>query len=350
MKKLPRFFSSTALLLLISLFLISCKKDLSTPDAQQESIAAGSAASMQAAVSATGCTPDALGVFVRRPDGVTRWQTLMQKWYGSDGRISNLKAYLGWDFDDYSNFFYSLEWGEVTYMGNQVYLRDVLTNKLILRATLDEEGRTVATYVHTESQGGGYPGDIDTSYYYYTGSRLDSIFNLHKFGPADASPASWAMYRFLYDAHGNVTRIYTGTEPGDFRMTFEYDYSQPIAGMAGNYQIGLPEKLVQYMDLIKYPHHHKLTKVVAGPYTPGSIYEYDTYPVARWTYASHGLDDGRVYSYVDTDSSPWVNTLYTGWNCGSAPSITTGGRERSGFTSLGAFQEKYPAPKAVQEK
>lgn len=329
------------IILCASLLMLSCKKEIS-PDGAID----GSAPSEQAALQANSndCKPTVFGVFVRRPDGVTKWQTLMQKWYDPNGKLAYLKAHYIWDDDDYSAFFFSLDFGAVTYHGNQVVVTDVFTNKMVFRATLNTDGLPEATYFYSDPQP-GFPGVIDTTYYYYTGARLDSIFMIHRFGPSDTSPIN-GIYRFTYDMHGNLLRISSGDTPGSFRQQFGYNYGQLVSGMLGNFQFSEPLKLLEYMDLLKIPVHHQLTDVVAGPYTPGFSYPFDIYPIDRQQYTDHILDaGGRVYSYIDRGASPWVNTLYTGWECaGAAPQAATS-MERMGFITREDFQRKYPMPK-----
>src|SRR2546430_4044916 len=85
--------------------------------------------------------------------------------------------------------------------------------------------------------------------------------------------------------------------------------------MIGNYNFFTPLKLMEFMDLIEFPHHHQLTKVVYGAYWPGSSLEDETYRVFYWIYRN-GVTNaaGTLLSY-QTDNPPYDNTFYNAWDC-----------------------------------
>ena len=149
----------------------------------------------------------------------------------------------------------------------------------------------------------------------------------------------WNMQRFQYDAYGNISFI-EGYTTGASRRYFKYDYSQPMRGMLAYYTQNDPLTLMEYMELINLPMHHKLIEIYVGAYLPGSGYYNETFPVRIWDYQEHVIADGLLYSY--TYSSPLTDPrFYTGWECEAAAALPTG-RKRSSPTSLEEFKALYP--------
>ena len=332
--KTIRHSLSAICILSLSIFLFSCSKQLHEPVAD-EVVAPAAGADH-------GCKAEVLGVMVDMPDGSRHWRTLMQKWFGGDGRLAYLKANLGTDFKTYQNFLVMIEWGEVTYLGNtQVSLRDVLRDQVVMRVTLDGAGRPAASYFRY-SPAPGQPALIDTSYYYYMGERLDEIISLSKIPPATTS--TFRKFKFMYDMHGNLMRAQSGDTAGSFRMNFKYDYSKPVSDMMPPHFVNFPHALLEYMDLWHFPVHHQITDVVLGEYRPGSGFPDETVPVETWQYNNYVLNgNGLVYSHMDT-SDPAKKTFYTGWNCGTMMTGTSNGRARNEVSGLVDFQQKFPVP------
>lgn len=332
--KTIRLYLSSICILSISLFLFSCQKQLNEPVAD-ELVA-------PAAGSSHGCKAEVLGVVVDMPDGSRHWRTLMQKWFGTDGKLAYLKANLGTDFKTYTNFMVMIEWGEVTYHNNnQVMLRDVLRDQLVMRVTVDGAGKPLASYFRYTA-GPGMPTFIDISYYYYAGERLDEIISLSRISPATST--TFRKFKFLYDVHGNLMRAQTGDTAGSFRMNFKYDYSKPVSDMMPPHYVNFPHALLEYMDLWHFPIHHQITEVVLGEYVPGSPNPDQTVPIETWQYTNYVLEsNGLVYSHMDV-SDPAKKTFYTGWKCGGTITGSVNGRERNDVNSLMDFQNKFPQP------
>jgi hypothetical protein len=326
-------------ILLISLFLFSCQKQLQEPEAA--SVAAEEMAAA-AAGEDVGCKAEVLGVVVDMPDGSRHWRTLMQKWFGGDGKLAYLKANLGTDFKTYQNFLVMIEWGEVTYHNNtQVMLRDVLRDQQVMRVTLDGAGKPTASYFRY-SAGPGQPAIIDTSYYYYVGDRLDEIISLSRIPPATGT--TFRKFKFMYDMHGNLTRAQSGDTAGSGRMNFYYDYSKPVADMMPPHFVNFPHALLEYMDLFHFPIHHQITQVVLGQYVPGSSAMDQTVPLETWDYNTYVLEsNGLVYSHMDT-SDPAKKAFYTGWNCSPMPGGRISGPSGNELNTLTDFQQKFPQP------
>jgi len=332
--KTIRPYLNSICILAIALFLFSCQKQLHEPQAD-ELVA-------PAAGSDHGCKAEVLGVVVDMPDGTRHWRTLMQKWFGTDGKVSYLKANLGTDFKMYTNFMVMIEWGEVTYHNNnQVMLRDVLRDQLVMRVTVDGTGRPLASYFRYNA-GPGQPTFIDTSYYFYMGDRLDEIISLSRISPATST--TFRKFKFLYDMHGNLVRAQTGDTAGSFRMNFKYDYSKPVGDMMPPHFVNFPHALLEYLDLFHFPIHHQITEVVLGQYVPGSPHPDQTVPIESWQYNNYVLEsNGLVYSYIDT-SDPAKKTFYTGWNCSPLVTGAGNGRMKNDINALIDFERKFPQP------
>jgi hypothetical protein len=332
MKTIRLHFGSICILL-ISLLLFSCQKQLEEPLTDEAVVPAGSD---------HGCKAEVLGVVVDMPDGSRHWSTLMQKWFDNTGKLTNLKANLGTDFKTYKDFQVMIEWGEVTYHANQIMLRDVLRDQQVFRVTVDGAGKPLASYFRYNA-GPGQPTFIDTSYYYYMGDRLDEIISISRISPV--SGPTFRKFKFLYDMHGNLVRAQTGDTAGSFRMNFKYDYSKPVADMMPPHFVNFPHALLEYMDIFHFPIHHQITEVVLGQYVPGSSHPDQTAPtIETWQYTNYMLEsNGLVYSHMDV-SDPAKKTFYTGWNCSPMMTGSSNGRVRNDVNSLMDFQQKFPQP------
>src|SRR5215831_4162014 len=119
MKNLHRLLSF-GILLSASVIISSCKKEISQP----------SVIPMQSN-STSDCKPVLLGVYSSYPGNPAagEWTTLAQKWY-ENGKVKYLKAKHASSatpvLDPILDYIFDLQWGEVSYQGNQVYLNDVL--------------------------------------------------------------------------------------------------------------------------------------------------------------------------------------------------------------------------------
>ena len=232
------------------------------------------------------------------------WINEMQKWYGDDGRVAFLKAN--------PSEGHSLPWGVVTYHNNnQVYLKDATRLDTVLRVTLDANQKPAASYYRINYL---YTPFIDTSYYYFTGNRLDSILSI--FQPfLDKTAPTFRKLLFSYDMYGNLVRIYETYDGGSSglndRWEFFYDYTKPVTGMLPSFSIDRPYRLMQYLDLLNFPMHHQLKTLSRTLLGLTYRIDYSNYQL---------LDNGLVYSYkhqfvpVPGSASSPV-TFYTGWDC-----------------------------------
>ena len=288
-----------------ALFVLSCRKQITEPREIQPPI-------KSQANNTTQCKPAALCVnsfYPSSPDN-REWTTLAQKWY-DNGKVKYLKAkhagYTSTVLDPFLELF-DLNWGEVSYEGNQVYLEDVINNRLLLRVTLDNYGRPVASYYHN----GTGPGDFvtDTSYYYYQGNRLDYILSLYVTTVDVQAPYSiFRKFIFSYDSWGNLIKV---DRPGSMRFNIQYDYGKPVTGIINNFQLTSSLKLLEYMELINLPMHFAVTR------TDFQVAFMDTYSEIRYSsYKDYVISNGLVQSYVYDDPYRSV-TFYNGWECGTS--------------------------------
>jgi hypothetical protein len=332
MKNLTRVFTCSMMGCGL-LVMFSCKKQLA------ETIADQSIAYEQAA-SANECKPAVLGVFSFYPgwEANGEWLTLAQKWY-ENGKVKYLKAkHGGWTgtiIDPIHELMFELNWGEVTYVGNQVYLNDVESNRMQMRVTLDNQGRPVASYYHYEP----YPGSYiyDTTYYYYDGERLDNLISLYNYRPYGPNSFNeWRKYVFSYDAFGNVTKAEFA---GRTRLNVQYDYTKPVSDISGNFHVTSSLKLLEYMELIKLPMHYAVIRTnleyFTDPYRPEQFYEY-----SHAEYKDYIISDGMVKSYVYYDPYRIV-TFYNGWDCNTGTSMNLNNRPEDVVGNLKQFQQLY---------
>jgi len=331
MKSLNHLFKG-GLILSATMLFFSCKRQIEEP-LEKEVAATVSSAS-------TGCKPTFLGAITKRPNDLTFWTTLMQKWYDGNGRLSNIKAAITYNYSEvYSNEFI-LPWGVVTYEGNQIYVHD--QERLVLRVTLDAQQRAAASYFYAQAPPNQI-NEIDTSYYYYTGDRLTQIFSIRKAG---SSPSRGVMYNLEYDAYGNIRKVFTGNTQGSSHTYFVYDYSKPVNGMFGYYQISMALRMMEYMDLVRFPMHHELMVFLRGDYQPGFGYPNDTYPLFLWHYLDHEYNANNLVEKYRTNvlgiGNDFGDTFYTGWDCGGTTNADPVSRTKiSSIESLDDFNKVY---------
>jgi len=274
------------------------------------------------------CKPGLLGTY-----STGEWTTLAQKWY-VNGQVKYLKAkhagYTGTVLDPYGESF-DLVWGEVTREWNQVYLKDVLNNRLLMRVTIDAFGRPVASYYDNEYSPDNFVRD--TTYYYYKGNRLDYIISLFE-TTADVSVPYHGFRKFIfsYDSSGNLVK----TEfPGSIRLNIQYDYTKPVKGMIDNFQLTSSLKLLQYLELIKLPMHHA---VVRTNFEVAYLNYYSE--IFHSTYKDYIISNGLVQSYLYYDPYRLV-TFYNGWDCGLSPVSNAPSKPADVISGLKQFQEVY---------
>ena len=110
-------------------------------------------------------------------------------------------------------------------------------------------------------------------------------------------------------------------------MFLSYDYAQPVAGMVAMQQVSIPYKLMEYMDLLRFPIHHRLTQVTGF----GNNWQYNNYAL---------LGSGLVSSYQAAGFNQRI--FYTGWECaGSAAAADAANRQKNDLNSLADFRKNY---------
>jgi hypothetical protein len=287
----------------ISFFLSGCQKQLEDPATNE----------VTSPPSTTGiiCKPALFGVVEEGPGGNT-WTTIAQKWY-LNGKVRYFKGRFSGASPGYGGFVtaephFNIDWGEVTFEGNQVYLKDVARDRIVFRVMLDDQGRPAASYLYNQTGGAGDPYIKDTTYYYYTGDRLDRIIH---FDEVSLNPPTivheWGKYTFDYDAQGNMT----GADilPA-LRMNLIYDYTKPVTGTVSNYILTTSFRLMEFLELIKVPMNHVLIENNFGDYSnPGGGF----FMLFQARYANYAITDGLVQSYEKTGSPK--QTFYLNWDC-----------------------------------
>lgn len=283
-----------------------------------------------------------------RPD-LQYWKTLMHRWHDGSGNLAYLKAYIPGEAyyiekeEDYNDFEVNLDWGEIIRQGNEIMVKDILNDKLIMKVTLDNQQRPVASYLFNDHAPFWWYR-IDTSYYYYDGIRLDSMKSSGVRKARSIIYPYGSSYKFLYDEHGNLRHMINSQGLDKLRINFIYNYSLPMNGIEPNYYVSTPLRLLEYMQLLKLPMHHLLNKVVMGYYVPGAGYPDDTVPKYVWEYKNHRFVPNQlVYSYNEGFFTQGI--FYTGWQCGIATPSTTNIQNKTGFRNLVEFQRSFPEPK-----
>ncbi|HYE55971.1 MAG TPA: hypothetical protein VD996_14065 [Chitinophagaceae bacterium] len=292
-------------------------------------------------INETACKPTVFAVYER---GIfTRWLNITQKWY-----VDDTLRYIKFQFvgGRNSNGLYgrelelSVPWAEVTYAGNQVYVRDVLKNMQFFRATLDGSGKVLASYYDNHHDILGQVFSHDTLYYYYTANRLDSVlrFSETRFSMPTVHHTR-EKYIFGYDVLGNIVEINSVND--STRLSFVYDYSQPVKGIVANYDLTIPFRVAEFLDLVKLPMQHAITEVTLVDFTinGGTV-------VNRQRFNKFATDNGYVYAYHDVNNGNIFSwSYYTGWNCGTSASQDPTNRQNGVITSLEQFRQLYPASK-----
>ena len=310
MRPLNRTALSAIILCGALLIITSCKKQIAGPLEP----AGQNTASQSLATSSTSCRP---AIFATMYNG--NWTTIAQKWY-SDGKIRYFKGHFsspaGAQF--MFNTMQDIEWGQVTYEGNQVQLRDG-SNNIVFRATLDEFNKPVATYMYAQTTVGPY---VDTSYYYYTGDRLDYIITL--------SSQGWDKLTFSYGGNGNLASYYRRSN--EVTTEFRY-YSTPANGMVAPYSITPAYRMLDLLELIKVPMHNTLYETVSWlVHFPTGLHFFN-----RMNFYVYNLNsDGLVQSYL-TPGGPTY--FYTGWDCDGSSSAATAQKPDNVVTSLDQFKK-----------
>ena len=302
------------------LFLSSCKKQFEEPLTKEK-------LSQPATISTTACKPATYAIF---ENGSGVWTTVFQKWY-SGTKIKNIKVHftgmpmiLGMN---HIEPVVNIDWGEVTYEGNQVRVWDVGRNRLVFRVTLDDWGKPIASYLYTDAN---VPGQnfVDTSYYYYTGDRLNSFIQLFA-----TDSRGWEQFTFTYNGSGDITSFHMRNEEVTTRFTYG---STPVTGMITDYPISNSFRFLEFLELIRPPMSNTvslidMTKLHLG-YPPYTLYER--------RFFNYAVTDGLVRSYIVPLGSGY-QTFYIGWDCAGTVSASAQKGQANVISNQDEFKKWY---------
>ena len=322
MKKFYPFF----ILIVLATSLLSCQKSLHWPPEEQPLVVQ--------VLPETDCKPAVFGLNSEPASG-NSWIKLAQKWY-SNNKLTYLKAFIGesptFAGPDGMEPALTLDWAQVTYDGNQAYLKDAVKNKVVMRVTINGQGRAEASYYRNETNNADGAYQYDTTYYYSTGLRLDSTVSIYETLLSGTTPFNgWQKYIFKYDEYGNIIKI--EGFPIQLKLNFEYDLSKPLSGIISNYHLNTPIKLVEYMELVRLPMHHALVKFEVS--NNGTILQ-------KQEYQDYQIDKSNlVHSYVMTSGSNKY-TFYNGWDCGMVNTAANVNGAQFGISSRDEFIQRYP--------
>ena len=307
------------------LLLFGCKKEFEGTDLDEN-------LSQPSTISSTVCKPATYAIY---QNGNGMWNTVAQKWYSS-GKIKNIKLHftgtpmgLGLNHDEPM---LNIDWGEVKYEGNQVRVWDVGRNRLIFRVTLDDWGKPVASYLYTDA----YVPDqiyVDTSYYYYTGDRLNSfiqIFATDSHGWFYSQ--GWEQFTFTYSGAGDITSFYRRNE--EVMTRFMYN-STPVTGIITDYALTTSFRFLEFLELIKLPMSNTVSSIDMTRLHPG----YPPYTFNEKRFFNYEVKDGLVRSYIVPQGSGY-QTFYIGWDCSGAASIVNQ-NEKNAIGNLQQFKRMY---------
>ncbi len=320
-------------LMVASPFFESCKKQIDEPKANEN-------VSQALSVSATNCKSEIYGTY---ETGSGIWTTIMQKWY-SNNRIQFFKSHFSGRPGEDNVFFYSepllnIDWGEVTYEGDQVRVRDVGKDKLVFRATLDQSGKPVASYLYNYATSSNEWVFIDTSYYYYAGDRLSYIIQLFekRFNDGWISRA-WEQYTFTYDARGDLGYYFAKNQ----QVTGGFIYgSTPVTGNVADYFLTTSYRMLEFLDLIRVPMNHQLYQMNITNYNPRTGVPHKFYEKNFYNYS---IINGLVQSYLYPYYSDHLD-YYIGWNCSGALTASAVNKKDNVITNLDQFNQLYPGNK-----
>jgi len=230
----------------------------------------------------------------------------MLRWFDNVGRVKNIKIKL----DPYQGYSTSnivnLDYGEVIYNTGQIRLIDLEKNHELLRAIMNVNNTRPIVSWYDGHLNPDYPM-YDTSYYTYDAmNRIQSIVQHARF--ANVAQGSVTTWSFEYDPAGNLVQIKPGVYGG---YEFRYDYTQLDSGMATMHWLSPATKTLEFMGLLKFEYHHKLTGI--------NKYETSGYPSNGWFYQyTEKNNRGNVIAY-GTDNSKW----FTAWDCNGLYPVST---------------------------
>jgi hypothetical protein len=277
------------------------------------------------------CKPVGLGMLVRIPNQPPTWYNLMLKWYDGNGKLKYLKSVFDELYSNFPNIAIVVDYAEVIYDNDFVYLNDAFFNKTILKVKLDAQGRPVASWF--DGLYHGHPRK-DTTYLYYSSSgRLDSFYTAFKIGTLPQDPLIITHTRCEYDNNGNILHLVDNT--GEGRMNFYYDYNHNNPGLVPHYVATISLKLLEHMELFEFPHNNLLVKAASGVYLPGQGYPDDTYPVYIWNWVSpQNNSTGQIFYYEDGIGYPDRGIFYSAWECGGTTLVQSKNPTQSEFMRM----------------
>ena len=338
MKKSKAYLQGSYMLL-ASFVLISCKKQLTEPAADA---AIASSTTVQSILPPTTCKPVVFGSF---GTFANTWHTLEQKWY-TGSQLTSLAAEFGTTGNAFppTPFFIPLvvNGSVISYQGNQVIMTRLPQNQQLMRVVLNAQGLPDAFYYHNNEGPNHYYKD--TSYLFYTGTRLDSMISLVEFSlfPGFIIRPT-AKYRFSYDVNGNLKEVdmpeLTPTPSRDgSKLILTYDLTKPVSGIMVNHNISVPFRLLTAMELIELPMHFALSDYVYVSYKNNVTTDVHV----NNHYTEYNISpEGLVNSYVLQTASNRI-TYYNSWDCGG-PATRSASQKKVSVTSLEQFQQLYPA-------
>jgi len=307
--------------------LLSCKKEFGPPVVNEN-------LSLSSTISTPTCKPSTYAIY---QNGSGAWTTVVQKWY-SGGKIKNIKLHftgtpmgLGLNHDEP---IVNIDWGQVTYEGNQVRVWDVGRNRLVFRATLDDWGKPVASYLYTDA----YVSDqiyVDTSYYYYSGDRLNSfiqIFATDSHGWFYSQ--GWEQFTFTYNGNGDIASFHRRNEEVTTRFMYN---TTPVTKIITDYALTTSFRFLEFLELIKLPMSNAvssidMTKLHLG-YPPYTFYEK--------RFFNYDVVDGLVRSYIAPQGSGY-QTFYIGWDCSGIAALSTDKSQMGIISNVDQFKKWYP--------
>jgi len=312
MKSILRLLTFVCLLYMA---ITSCQKEINRKGEEVATLTSNS--------STANCKPIGLGLATREKNGSTSWKNLLLKWYDNNGQLSHVKLQMGYDGGTSQQNEISIEYGEVTRDNDELRIRDVFYNQEVLRVKLDHMGRPLISWFN--SFGRGAPTyQYDTTYYYYSvENRLSRIVRHAKTAFGLTVIENW---NFSYDPIGNLVTI--KPDDGYGGLEFRYDYTQLNHGMLTLHMLSGPIKALEYLDLLRFNHHHRVTGVI--------WYASSGYPFWGWGYGNIQINGrGQVVSYTRNNSDPvQTYTWHTAWSCEENTMIQSKNPTQSEFMKL----------------
>jgi hypothetical protein len=316
---------TTACALLSFIFFTGCQKHIEQPTAQETK-------SQSSITTASACKPAIFGIYRGGS-----WTTIVQKWYAGE-KIQYIKTHFSAGLAGalyHSEPILNIDWGEVTYEGDQVRVRDVAKGRLVFRATIDASGKPLASYLYNYVNDQNQTVFIDTSYYYYGGNVLNYIIQLYEYR-SNNSPTGrgWEQYTFGYGTWG------AGYSAKNEETVVNFTYGMSVNGTYNDYTLTTSFKMLEYLDLTKLFTNSTMNRITMtrqhGTYLPYTYFDRQ--------YFNYSATGGLVGYYL-TPLSPGVQDYYIGWECVPTVTGTAASARNSTIMTLDQFQKLYPAGK-----